>query len=239
MPSPRSPLAARVEEEIPISILGFEEQAEMLWISRMAVVESSFPPCIRNIVPGSGKEKGCHRKGAILASFLGQCGWNDDEARPLWRNRVSAEERIYEEWFRKMHCPKCETIKRESKGYPDLGTADLDLCQPDEKCLKFKSPVEYAASLFSEEDRSCGRQEQIKTTFLAHLFNWKTGKEFDIDLSREEKEKLESLQKSQMEMDKVNTTLILTWKKVRGRLRPRFRLEPTELPRRRMLSELL
>ncbi len=180
-----------------------------------------------------------HRRGAILASFLGQCGWSDEKAAPIWRGAVSAEERIYREWFGKMNCPRCETMKRQSKGYPDLGIEDLELCQPDEMCRKIKSPVEYAAEIFSEEDLSKGRQEHIRTVFQAHLFNWKTGKEFDINLTGEEKEDLDNLKKKQMEMDDSNRSLIFAWSKFRGRLRPRFRLIETDLPRRRILSELL
>jgi hypothetical protein len=130
-------------------------------------------------------------------------------------------------------------MQRQSKGYPDLGIEDLELCQPDEKCQRIKSPVEYAADLFAEEELSRGRQEHIRTIFLARLFNWKTGREFDIDLTAEEKEDLESLKNKQMETDSANTILLFTWSKFRGRLRPKFRLMETDLPRRRMLSELL
>lgn len=229
----------RVEEEIPVSVLGVEEQEDRIWISLDAISPSKFPPCIKNIISCQGNKKGIHRRGAILASFLGQCGWSDEEeASILWRGAVSAEERIYSEWFGKMNCPNCETMNRQSKGYPDLGIEDLDLCQPDEKCQKIKSPVEYAADLFSEEDLSRGRQEHIRTTFLVRLFNWKTGKEFYIDLTREEKDDLESLKIKQAETDSANTVLVFTWAKFRGRLRPRFRLMETDLPRRRMLSEL-
>lgn len=239
MPPSRSSPRARVEEEIPVSVLGIEEKEETIWICKDLIPEEEFPPCIRNIIRGSGSDKGRHRKGAILASFLGQCGWGNEQAEPLWRGAISAEERIYKIWFRKMNCPKCETMQRQSKGYPDLGTEDLELCQPIELCQRIKSPVEYAAGLFTEVDLSRGRQEHIKTTFLAHLFNWKTGKEFDIELSGEEKADLESLKDKQLEADSANSTLIFTWARVRGRLRPRFRLVETELPRRRMLSELL
>lgn len=239
MPPPRSSPQTKVEEEIPISVLAIEEKEETIWISLDAISASEFPPCIKNIINGSGGEKGMHRRGAILASFLGQCGWSDEEAGSLWRGAVSAEERIYRKWFGKMNCPKCETMKRQSKGYPDLGTEDLELCQPDEKCQRIKSPVEHAADLLTEKEFSRGRQEHIRTIFMARLFNWKTGKEFDIELTEEEKEDLESLKNKLMEADSANTILIFTWTKFRGRLRPRFRLMETDLPRRRMLSELL
>jgi hypothetical protein len=238
-PLPRSHPPPKVEEEIPISVLAIEEQEETIWISLNAISASEFPPCIKNIIRGAGGEKGMHRRGAILASFLGQCGWSEKEAGSLWRGAISAEERIYRKWFGNMNCPKCETMQRQSKGYPDLGIEDLELCQPDEKCQRIKSPVEYAADLFAEEELSRGRQEHIRTIFLARLFNWKTGREFDIDLTAEEKEDLESLKNKQMETDSANTILIFTWSKFRGRLRPKFRLMETDLPRRRMLSELL
>jgi len=241
MPSSRSHPPARSEEETPVSVLAVEEQEEKIWVSSEAVSVSRFPPCLKSIISGVAGKKGMHRRGAILAASLGQCGWSHEEAGILWQSAVSAEERIFRKWFRRMNCPRCETMKKQSRGYPDLGVADLMLCRPDEVCQRIKSPVEYAAQLFSQEEQSKGRQEHIRTTFLVRLFNWKTGKEFDIDLTEAEKEELESLKKKQMERNSPNAILTFNWSKSRGRLRPRFRLMETEkYPlRRRILSELL
>ncbi len=211
----------------------------MLWIALEPIATFAFPPCIKNIIHKSAGERGRHRTGAILASFLGQAGWSESGAKFLWSNSVSAEERIFTEWFGKMHCPKCETMKRQSRGYPDLGVADLGLCQPDEKCREFAGPVEYAADLVAEEDKSKGRQLHIRTICRARVFDWTTGKVGEIELSPDEKAELEDLQKKQAEKENGDEMLFYTCARVRGRLRPRFFLKKAEGPRRRMLSELL
>ena len=180
-------------------------------------------------------EKGRHRIAAILASFLGQSGWREAEAKLLWSEAVAVEERIFAKWFGKMHCPKCETMQQKSRGYPNLGIADLDLCQPDEKCREFVGPVEYAANLVVEKDWSRGRQKHIRTIYQSRVFDWTTGKVGEIELSLAEKDELEGLQKELME----DEMLIYTRKKVRGRLRSKFFARKIEGPRRRLLSELL
>lgn len=185
--------------------------------------------------------KGSHRIAAILAAFLGQAGWSETEAKQLWSqsNVAGVEDRIFTEWFRKMHCPKCETLKRASDGYPDLGIADLGLCQMDEMCREFRGPVEYAADIKSEEDRISGRLLQIKTIYHARVFDWSSGLEGEIELSEAEKLELEDLLKEQTEQKDASLILIYTRAKVRGRLRPKFFLKQAEGPRRQMLSDLL
>jgi hypothetical protein len=235
MPPGRLPLKPYAGKEIPISVLEMMSREEMLWISRDALPIEFFPPCIRNIIQKTEGEKSSHRTAAILAAFLGQAGWGETEAKEMWVKVASVEERIFTEWFGKMHCPKCETLKRESDGYPDLGIADLGCCQPDEKCPGFGGPVEYAALLKVEEDRSRGTLKHIKTLHLACIFDWASGKEGEIELSGAEKDELESLLKEQKESE----TLVYTCIKVRGRLRPKFSLKVSEGPKRRFLSELI
>ncbi len=221
--------------EIPISLLEIKQREERLWIATDPIATAAFPPCIKSIIQKVAAEKGRHRKAAILASFLGQSGWGDAEAKLLWSNAVAVEERIFTEWFGKMHCPKCETMQRQSRGYPDLGTADLGLCHPDEKCREFVGPVEYAADLVAEKDWSKGSQKHIRTIYQARVFDWTKGKVGEIELSLDEKDELEGLQKELTE----DEMLIYTRKKVRGRLRPKFFHKEIEGPRRRLLSEFL
>src|SRR5512136_364801 len=95
--------------EIPISVLGIEQREEMLWIASEPVSKDCFPPCIKNMIQKPIGEKGRHRSGAILAAFLGQAGWAREDAFGLWSSVAGVEERIFEEWFGKMHCTKCET----------------------------------------------------------------------------------------------------------------------------------
>ena len=225
----------RVGVEIPISLLEIKPREERLWIAIDPIKPSAFPPCIKNMIQKVAADKGRHRIAAILASFLGQSGWSNAEAKSLWSKAVAVEERIFTKWFGMMHCPKCETMQQQSRGYPDLGIADLGLCHPDEKCREFVGPVEYAADLVAEKDWSRGYQKHIRTIYQAQVFDWNSGKVGEIELSLAEKDELEGLQKEKKE----NETLVYTRTKVRGRLRPMFRLKEMEGPRRRLLSEFL
>jgi hypothetical protein len=224
-------------KDIPISILEICRQEEMLWIAKERSLEDAFPPCIKNIMQRAGDEKGKHRAGAILASFLGQAGWSEPEARMLWSHTASIDEKIFSKWFGKMHCPKCATIKRQSKGYPDLGAAELGICLPDERCTKFEGPVEYACRLQSEEDRYKGTLWPIKTYYLIRVFDWSRGREGEIELSESEYKDLENVLKDPSE--KEDKMLVCTGAKVRGRLRPKFSLHDRKGPRRQMLSDIL
>ncbi len=238
MPYRRYQLRPKEGEEISISILAIETREEMLWISSKPVLAEEFPPCIRSILQAeSERDKGRHRAAAILAAFLGQAGWSEVEAKQLWSEAAGVEDRIFAEWFQRMHCPKCETLKRTSEGYPDLGIADLDLCRPDEKCKEFQGPVEYAAGIRRDEDRLSGHMLHIRTLHHARVFDWSSGREGEIELSEAEKLELENLQKEQAEQKDM--ALIYTRIRMRGRLRPRFFLKQAEGPRRQMLSEFL
>ena len=77
--------------------------------------------------------------------------------------------------------------------------------------------------------------KHIQTIYQAQVFDWAAGKFGEIELSLAEKDELEGLQKEKKE----NETLVYTRTKVRGRLRPMFRLKEMEGPRRRLLSEFL
>lgn len=238
MPSRRYHPKPKEGEEIPVSVLAIEMREEMLWISSKPIALEDFPPCINNIIQ-TGSERGRHRRAAILAAFLAQSGWSEEDARDLWSFVAGngIEERIFTEWFGKMHCPKCETLKRRSDGYPDLGIGDLGLCLPDERCKDFQGPVEHAAAIKTAEDRSGGHLLHIKTLCHARVFDWSTGLEGEIELSDAERLELEALLKEMAGREKV--TLIYTRAKAKGRLRPRFFLKQSEGPRRQMLSEFL
>lgn len=264
MPSRRYQPKPMDGEEISVSVLAIDRREEMLWISSLPILSEKFPPCIKAILQSgtendmnssTGSEsaegveskesnesrKGRHRLAAILAAFLGQAGWSETEAKQLLSQSKAAgvEDSIFTKWFQRMHCPKCETLKRASDGYPDLGIADLGLCQMDEKCRELWGPVEYAADIKSEEDRISGRLLQIKTIYHARVFDWSSGLEGEIELSEAEKLELEELLKEQTEQKETSLILIYTRAKVRGRLRPKFFLKQSEGPRRQMLSDFL
>ncbi|HUI40153.1 MAG TPA: hypothetical protein VLY86_04440 [Methanothrix sp.] len=247
MSSKRETLNPAEGEEFPVSVLAIERREEMLWTATEPLPQEGFPSCIKNIIKiavtprqkttGKGCEKGQHRMAAILAAFLGQAGWPEDEARKLWTETAGdgVEERIFEEWFQELNCPKCETLQRESKGYPELGAADLGICQPEERCVQFDGPVEQAAGLRTEDDMARGRLKHIRTWYRVRIFDWLAGREGEIDLSEAEKDELEGLLREMTE----DRMLIYTRARVRGRLRPRFILKEAEGPRKRILSEFL
>lgn len=227
-------------EEIPVSVLKIERKDVKLRTAIEPIAQDKFPPCIRNIISRASSEKGRHRAAAILAAFLGQAGWNEERARVLWKavaEQSGVPESIFDEWFGKMHCPRCSTIRTGSKGYPNLGLADLDYCQPDERCRNSRGPVEYAANIITDEDTALGNLKLVKTVNVARILDWTLGKEGEIELSDEERTDLEALL-AQMD-GQENRTLVYTRAKVSGRLRPKFLLKEGEGPRRRMLSDLL
>jgi len=238
MPSKkRSPLPGE-GKEIPISVQAVERREEMLWTAHEPAEAKAFPPCIKGIMAGgAAAQSGKHRIAAILAAFLGQAGYRRLEAMQLWSGVAAVEERIFEEWFLKMHCPKCRAMQRQSKGYPDLGVADLGLCRPDEACQEFASPVEYACRVRSIEDREKGTLLHIKTQYRVRIFDWSMGKEGEIELSEREKETLEALlAEKSLRNDKI---LVYARVRVRGKLKPRFFLRDWEGPRRQILSDVL
>jgi hypothetical protein len=241
MPASSRRLLPAEGEELPVSILSITAWEEMLWAASETVPEQAFPPCIKGIVSRErGEAKGRHRTAAILAAFLGQTGFRREEAKRIWSGAAAVEDRIFDKWFLKMNCPKCSAMKRQSKGYPDLGVADIGLCQPDESCPKFASPVEYACGIGGKEggeEKEAGSLLHIKTQYRVRIFDWSTGREGEIELNQKEKEALQALlEEKSGQKDKV---IVYIRTRVRGRLRPRFLLRDWEGPRRQMLSDIL
>lgn len=257
MPAKKIGPAPAEANEKPISIRSIDRQEEMLWVAGKPLDPSAFPPCIKAIIalgrdekneieekknepqaePAKEKKRGKHRTAAILAAFLGQAGYSRDSAKRLWLEAASVEERIFEDWFARMHCPKCRALQRQSKGYPDMGIADLQLCRPDEICPGFEGPVEYACRIAGEDDRKSGSLQHIKTRHIVHFLDWATGQEGEIELTEEEKGDLDRLLEELAE----KKDMILTYARVkmRGRLRPKFYLREREGPRRQMLSDII
>lgn len=241
MPANSSRLLPAEGEEIPVSIQSITAWEEMLWTAKETVPEQAFPPCIKGIISREwGEAKGRYRAAAILAAFLGQTGYSQKEAKRIWSGAAAVEERIFAEWFLKMNCPRCRVMKRQSKGYPDLGVADIGLCRPDESCPKFAGPVEYACGIGAKEG---GKEEvkgsllHIKTQYKVRIFDWSSGREGEIELNQKEKEALQALlEEKSGHKDKV---IIYTRARVRGKLKPRFFLRDWEGPRRQMLSDIL
>jgi hypothetical protein len=240
MPGSGNVLKPKDVVEMPITLLGIEQKKELLWISYQPVPQELFPPCIRNMISKPPSEIGSNRRAAVLASFLGQVGWDREDAKCLWKEALEGSgisEEIFNKWFQGMHCPLCSTIKKESKGYPELGLAGLGYCQAEQRCKEFDSPVEYASDLRTDEDWNKGAFKTIMISNYARIFNWFSGRESSIELSEKECADLEAIvAELSIHRDKV---LVYTRIRSKGRLRPKFLLKGIEEPNRFLLSEII
>ena len=220
----------KVGQEIPVSVLGVERRDMTMWIALEPLPAEGFPHCIRSILARAGPLPGRHRALATLAAFLGQAGWKEEAARMLWKDAASRSEvsdKIFDSWYRKLHCPKCDTIRKKSKGYPNLGLEGLGYCDPEERCRESSSPVESAAG------EALGSSRVVKTSRLARIFDWDSGKEGYVELTEEDAAELQSLMES-----RGKGSVVLTGFRDGARTRPKFILKGESCPRRKVLSEL-
>ncbi|MGE4379658.1 MAG: hypothetical protein AB7E62_01780, partial [Methanothrix sp.] len=105
-----------------------------------------WPPCMKNIQKKAEPGKGPHRACAILASYLYQAGWSEEEALKVWMpvaNRCGVEQRVFDQWFGRMCCPNCSKIQESSSGYPNIGIGELGYCEPEDGCDGCKWPGNY------------------------------------------------------------------------------------------------
>jgi hypothetical protein len=176
----------------------------------------------------------------VLAAFLGQVGWPEEEALTLWKTAAESSldndgERLFHKWFRKMLCPGCRTIRSRSRGYPQLGLGGLGYCKPDLRCGLYDSPVGKAAYLTNDamaEDRD--HLVSLEEVMLVRLYDWHTGREGGVEISLEEKAMLEALLK-----DNPSRRLRYSQIRIRGRLRPMFSASKDDEISGRLLSEML
>ena len=94
--------------------------------------QEDFAPCIENIIKKEDPSEGKHRALAILASYLYEVGWEREKSFKLWSGiaeKVDVEFRIFDVWYEIMNCPNCETIKKNSSGYPEVGLGGLGYCE--------------------------------------------------------------------------------------------------------------
>jgi hypothetical protein len=225
--------------EIPISLLGIEQKEVLLWISYLPVPQELFPPCIKNMISKPCGKVGRNRRAAIIAAFLGQVGWSREDAKYLWMTPLKGtglSEKIFDKWFQSMHCPLCSTIKKEGRGYPELGLAGLGYCQAEQRCTEFDSPVEYAADLRNDADWNKGAFKTIMISNYARVFNWLSGRESAIELSNKECADLDAL----VNQLSVSKGKILAYTRIRfkGGLKFKFLLKDMEEPNRFLLSEI-
>ncbi len=106
-----------------------------------------FPPCLKNILKSTNMPIGKTRIIALLATFLGQAGWDEAEARGLFTKvagQLNAQTtNIFESWFCRMRCPRCSTINKPGNGFPGMNMGDIGICEPDDRCKKIGSPIYY------------------------------------------------------------------------------------------------
>jgi hypothetical protein len=96
------------------------------------ISSEKWPPCMRNILQKAEPGRGPHRALAVLAAYLYQAGWPEDEAFKIWEPvavRAGVEARIFDQWYGLMSCPNCQTIQSESSGYPRVGLGGLGYCE--------------------------------------------------------------------------------------------------------------
>ena len=105
-----------------------------------------WPPCMKNILKKAEPDKGPHRACAVLASYLYQAGWSEEEALKIWMpvaNQGGVEQRIFDLWYGQMCCPNCSTIQETNAGYPKLGLGGLGYCEPEGGCEGCRWPGGY------------------------------------------------------------------------------------------------
>ncbi len=115
-------------------------------------IRDNWPPCIKNMLALPSCGEGATRALFFLATFLGQAGIPEQEAKDIFYglakrwNKPTAN--IFETKYRLLHCPNCETLRSpDNTGYPrGKSILHLGICKPDIRCigLQKKNPRFYA-----------------------------------------------------------------------------------------------
>jgi len=121
-----------------------EEKKHKITFERK-ILESSFPPCIKNAL--KGLSDGRKRSIFILSNFLRLMNWHQDEIESKineWnsKNKGPLPKSIINSALRwnmmnPRTTPNCNGDGRNSLYYSFI-------CQPDERCKKIKNPISYA-----------------------------------------------------------------------------------------------
>lgn len=169
-PAEREPLLKTLDEfrETEEERKRSERHFSEIWRSSIKIDDEHFPPCMRHIITEANDGEGKTRFAAVMASFLYQMGWDEDEAWTLikgisGRNGLSDAEHIFDSCFGRISCPSCKTIKEDGAGYPHLGLNGLGACRPTEGCDRWpgdysinkvlgEQPGESDSGTISEED---------------------------------------------------------------------------------------
>lgn len=114
-------------------------------------IKDNWPPCIKNMLALPYCGEGATRALFFLATFLGQAGIPEQEAKDIFYglaarwNKPTAN--IFETKYRLLHCPNCETLRSpDNTGYPrGKSILGLGICKPDIRCsgLQKGNPIFY------------------------------------------------------------------------------------------------
>ena len=131
-------------------------------ISNIALKDTEkFPPCIQKILNAPAMPTGKTRATAIIAAFLGQAGWNQNEAHELYMKVVNTlhadTSNVFESWYKKMSCPSCHTMKEKGGSFPCVSMGDVGICVPDLLCKSINNPIQYITSINGNRNgNTCG-----------------------------------------------------------------------------------
>lgn len=119
-------------------------------ISKVPLADiNKWAPCMRNLynLPTCGEGK--TRALSIFASYIGQIGIPEPEARDMFfglAQRWEAEtSNIFESYYRRMHTPSCRRLTSDdNRGFPKgVSLKALGFCTPDLRCVNISSPRYY------------------------------------------------------------------------------------------------
>lgn len=126
---------------------GFDVGAD---ISDKPIDAENWPPCIRNILNMPTCGEGRTRALALIASFLGQAGISEDQAKDVFyklaRRWGATTANIFDSYYQKMHVPTCSNLRADNNiGFPaGVSIRKLGVCKPDIRCMNVVSPRYYA-----------------------------------------------------------------------------------------------
>jgi len=155
----RTPLIERLKKyEDSVKIVDDDTKYEIKVMAEKAD-KKDWPPCMLKISSmekpeGAESISGATRMKTAIATFLGQAGYDKEEALKIFK-AVSyqvggPETNIFESWYKKMSCPTCETIKKRGSGFPHMDMGELELCQPNDRCKGIRHPIEYIEKIKKE-----------------------------------------------------------------------------------------
>jgi len=149
----------------------FEAGTYDVVVADKPVAPEYFPPCIKKILTLKKMGAGKTRTAALLAAFLGQCGWDRNDAFELYNEvckRIGVNRPdVFDDWFRKMHTPLCSTIQKKGGGFPEMYMGEIGICEPvrmDETCNKCTSPFDYVRKKLQKKRGKKGKEEEPKKT---------------------------------------------------------------------------